>query len=125
MALLSVSDFSEASKLYRIPAPIGANDTAELEGVIDFAEGTFLVLFGTDSETVAADETQLEALKYFTFAQWLRLEMAMRTPIGAGAVQELTQARNSFDDVKFREAWNTSCRLMGDEDNMIVPSINI
>ena len=125
MALLSVDDLTTIAKMYRIPAPVGENDTAELEAVIDGSQAYFLETFSVTEEEVSESDDCMEALKHWTFAQWLRWEMAMRTPIGVGAVQNLTEAQPKFDDVKFRQAWNRACSLMGRDDVMIVPLLNI
>ena len=65
--ITEISDYSETSEFYRIPAPIGAGDTAELTGLINFAEMRFTRIFGSVDFDIPSN---LEALKYFVFSQW-------------------------------------------------------
>lgn len=112
--ILSIEDFVSTNQFYRIPAPTGAADTADIEGCISEAENEFMEVFGV-TEMDIIDE-RLEALKYFTFAFWLRVQATRKTPAGAGAKINFTQSQNYIDEPRRYKAYNRACSIMGRPD---------
>lgn len=110
--ILQVSDFVNTSGFYRIPPPTGGADTADLEGVIAEGENEFCETFNVLPADILGDK--IEALKYFTFAFWLRMQAVRKTPSGAGAKVNFTQSQNHVDTVKRVQAYNRACSIMGD-----------
>ena len=116
-----IADYTEVSKFYRIPAPIGAGDTAELNGIIDFAETKFAETFGSVDFDEAAN---LEALKYFVFAIWCSEIQIKKTPVAPSAKPRYNQADNISDVERFSQAYNHACTLMGRRDLRLIKNFN-
>ena len=114
MSVLATSDFYGASTYYRIPKGAGTADAARLQGVINEAEEQFCEKFAV----VPADITGSikEALKFYTFALWLKTETVQTTPLGTGAKNRLKEADNLFDKERYVTAYNRACKMMNRQD---------
>ena len=119
--ITEISDYSETSEFYRIPAPIGAGDTAELTGLINFAEMRFTRIFGSVDFTKPSN---LEALKYFVFSQWCATIPIKKTPVAPSAKPRYNQAENVYDVERFLNAYNTACELMNRKDLRLIQNFN-
>lgn len=120
--ILQASDFTDTSSFYRIPMPLGVSDAADLDGCIAEGEKEFCETFNVAPADIADDA--LEALKYFTFAFWLRMQGLRKTAAGAGAKINFTQSQNYVDTARRYQAYNRACSLMGREDKKMFKIIN-
>ena len=119
--ITKISDYSETSEFYRIPAPIGAGDTAELNGLINFAEMRFTRTFGSVDFSIPSN---MEALKYFVFSQWCAAIPIKKTPVAPSAKPRYNQAENVYDVERFSKAYNTACELMNRKDFRLIQNFN-
>ena len=119
--ITEISDYSETSEFYRIPAPIGAGDTAELTGLINFAEMRFTRIFGSVDFDISSN---LEALKYFVFSQLCAAMPIKKTPVAPSAKPRYNQAENVYDVERFLKAYNTACELMNRKDFRLIQNFN-
>ena len=119
--ITEISDYTETDKFYRIPVPIGAGDTTELLGILNFAETKFEETFGTTDFNVPAN---VEALKYFSFAIWLSEIPIKKTPVAATSKPRYNQAENIYDRERFEKAYNTACFLMNRKDLRLMSNFN-
>lgn len=121
--ILQVSDFIETTEFYRIPNLQGrAADTADLEGVIAQGERKFCETFAVTPTQITGDA--VEALKFFTFALWLRMQATRKTSAGAGAKVNFTQSQNFIDEPRRYEAYNQACTIMGRNDLKMLKILN-
>lgn len=118
--ILTLDDFVETTEFYRIPRPTGAYDTADLLGIISEGEKEFMETF----ELTEISGTAIEALKYYTFALWLRMQAARKTAAGAGAKINFTQSENHMDWVRRYQAYNMACEMMGRRDKKMLKILN-
>ena len=119
--ITKISDYSETNEFYRIPAPIGAGDTAELTGLINFAEMRFTRTFGSVDFSIPSN---MEALKYFVFSQWCSAVPIKKTPVAPSAKPRYNQAENVYDVERFSKAYNTACDLMDRKDFRLIQNFN-
>jgi len=108
--ILKPSDFYTSDKLYRIPQAVGASQQSELLAAIAEAEYYFLKTFDINPVDITAE--QMEALKYYTFAVWLNLQITAKTASGQGAVNNLKEARNELDRQRLKAAYNHCAEIM-------------
>lgn len=122
MSVLATTDFYNVTDFYRIPKGAGSSDSARLEGVIKEAEAQFCERFGYTAIQITGDVK--EALKFYTFALWLRTNHVQKTPLGTGAKNRLKEADNVFDQGRYVTAFNRCCSLIGREDIRMKPIFN-
>lgn len=112
--MTQASDYTNTREFYRIPKPFGEQESADLDAAISEGERLFADTFG-----VAPSAENVEAVKHFVFANWLRWQTLRKTSAGASAKLEFTQAQNRADETRRVTAWNRACELMGRTDRKI------
>ena len=122
MSVLTTADFYGVSSFYRIPQGAGSSDAARLTGVIQEAEAQFCERFGYVPTQITGDIK--EALKFYTFALWLKVDVLQKTPLGTGAKNRLKEADNIFDKPRYITAFNRCCSLIGRTDLKMKPIFN-
>lgn len=120
--ILTVSDFVNTNKFYRIPAPVGESDRLDIEAAIAESENQFIETFSVRAIDIV--DERIEALKYFTFAFWLRWQATRKTQSGAGAKVNFTQSQNYVDEPRRYQAYNRACTIMGRKDLKMFKIIN-
>lgn len=112
--ILSTADFIDVAKYYGIPALRYPPELTRLTGTIDFSETKFLKVYGLTAATVSASNDLKEALKYFTFAEWLRSEWLAKTPSGASVQKELIKGTPKYDLTREVEARNMAISIINE-----------
>lgn len=112
----------QTTEFYRIPAPVGQQDVADIEGCISEGQNHFCEVFGVKESDITG--SSVEALKYFTFAFWLRMQATRRTPSGAGAKVNFTQSQNYVDEPRRYQAYNRACHIMGRDELKMFKILN-
>lgn len=111
--ITQIADYTaaEVQEFYKIPAPVGAQDTADLQAAIAEGEREF-----ADTFKVEASAENVEAVKFFVFAHWLRWQALRKTSAGAGAKLNFTQSQNYQDQQRSVIAYNRACVIMNRKD---------
>lgn len=109
--MTTVNDYRDNSKFYYVPAGVGSQEVADLTAAIAEGEQKFADLFG-----VAPSEENVEAVKHYVFAYWLRWQSLRKTSAGASAKINFTQSQNHVDTERFVTAYNRACVIMGRTD---------
>lgn len=112
--ILSTTDFIDVAEYYCIPSLKFPHDINRLNGCIKHSEAKFLKEYGYTSAQVSAENDLKEALKYFTFAEWLRSEWLEKTVNGASVRKEQVKGVPSYDLTREVEARNTAIDLIND-----------
>lgn len=115
-----LTDYISTNEFYRIPSPMGGVDEMELLGVISEGERKFADTFG-----VEPNEENADAVRFFVFAFWLKVQSLKKTAQGASAKVRFNQAENHFDTTRYYYAYNRACELMGAKDKKLVRIINV
>jgi len=110
--ILSTTDFIDKAEFYGIPDLRFPKQIARLTSTINFAETKFLIHYSLTTAEINAKSELKEALKYFTFASWLRLEWLEKTPSGASVEREQTKGQPKYDLTREVEALNTCTDLV-------------
>ena len=108
--ILQPSDFYTSDKLYRVPQAVGASQAKRAPCRYRGSRVLFLKTFDIDPVDITAEQT--EALKYYTFAIWLNLQITAKTASGQGAVNNLKEARNEQDRQRLKAAYNHCADIM-------------
>lgn len=124
--ITQVSDYTQTNEFYRIPAPIGSEDTAALMSAIAEGERVFFDTFGFDysqGDPELTDE-QTEALKFVVFSEWLRWQTLRKTSTGIGAKNRFTQSDSHYDQERRVQAWNRACVIMQKPEKKMLKIFN-
>lgn len=81
---------------------------ADLSAAIEEGENEFADTFG-----IMPSEANIEAVKYFVFAFWLKVQAVRKTSAGASAKINFTQSQNVHDSTRRIVAYNRACTIMG------------
>ena len=116
--ILTPADFADAEKYYYIPIRMdivsdkaAEKDIKRLLGVIEFSQEKFCSFFGITETQIETLQKQ-EALKYFTFAEWLKSEYVSKTPQGTGSKPQLVKGTPTYDIQKYVNSMNFAIRTM-------------
>lgn len=109
--ITQVSDYIDTAEFYRIPCPVGGQEKADLEAAIAEGERLFSDTFG-----VEPDGGNVEAVKFFVFAFWLKSQVLRKTSAGASARLNFTQSANEYDQTRRVVAYNRACVMMKRDD---------
>lgn len=112
--ILALTDFINQPKFYGIPdlRADRPSDANKLNASIDFAERKFLSEYNLTSAVVSASNDLKEALKYYTFAEWLRAEWLLRTPSGASVEKTQIKGTPKYDLTREVQAKNMAIDLI-------------
>ena len=126
--ILTPTDFIDVNAYYRIPDMKLDAQKKPLLGVINYSEVKFLMLYDL-AVTDITDSTDLkEALKYFTFAEWLRSQMLEKTVNGASVQKTQVKGTPNFDITRETESRNMAIKLInkatGSEYSELKPFVN-
>lgn len=108
--ILQETDFYNSDKLYRIPQAVADSQKRELLAAIAEAEYYFLKTFDIVPADITAEQT--EALKYYTFAIWLNLQVTTKTASGQGAANNFKEASREQDRQRLKAAYNHCAEIM-------------
>lgn len=126
--ILSISDFNNVEAYYCIPDVRFDEQKLPLNGVINYAEVKFLLEYNLSFVEVQGDSDLKEALKYFTFAEWLRSQMLEKTTNGASVQKQQVKGNPVFDITREVESRNMAIKLInkatGSNYAELVPFIN-
>lgn len=114
-----VADYIDTNEFYRIPKPIGESERLDIEAAIAEGERSFYDTFG-----IAPNDDNLEAVKFFVFAFWLRIQSLRKTSAGASAKLNFTQSQNYADQTRRVTAYNRACEMMQRKDLKLIKIIN-
>lgn len=119
MSVLSTTDFIDVDQYYGIPNLRFDSQVNPLTSCINFSQVKFLQEYSlTEAELV--DEIK-EALKYYTFAEWLRAEWLKKTPSGASVQKKQLKGQPVYDITREVEARNMCIRILNDNLDLDTP----
>ena len=105
--ILSSTDFVEVEKLYYIPTLKNYPERVViLNGVIDVSQLQFLKQYALTVAEVTASTELKEALKYFTFAKWIRTQWLEATQVGASVRKEQIKGVPTYDSTREVDSLN-------------------
>ncbi len=121
--ILTQTDFIDKAKYYGIPALKFAPELLRLNSCIDFSQAKFIRVYNLTEAAIIASEELKEALKYFTFAEWIRSEWLAKTPVGASVQKEQVRGIPKYDTTREIEARNMAIDIINEvfADELEVP----
>lgn len=112
--ILAQTDFIDKAKYYGIPALRSAPELTRLNSCIDFSQAKFILLYCLTEAQISASADLKEALKYFTFAEWIRSEWLAKTPVGASVQKEQVRGIPKYDVTREVEARNMAIDIINE-----------
>lgn len=110
--ILTPADLMVEDTFYYVPIRSDmARDVARLQGVITLAEVNFCNHFEVVDTDITGVE-KLEALKYWTFAEWAKAERFRKTQTGPAVDPTLIKGQPVYDLAREVECRNTAITFM-------------
>jgi hypothetical protein len=126
--ILTTADFTDVDAYYNIPDLKLDTQKKPLKGIINFAEIKFLIDYNLAVTEITSSTDLKEALKYFTFAEWLRSQMLEKTVNGASVQKTQVKGTPQFDITREINSRNMAIRLInkvtGSAWAELVPFVN-
>lgn len=121
--ILTQTDFIDKAKYYGIPALKFAPELLRLNSCIDFSQSKFIRMYNLTEAEISASNELKEALKYFTFAEWIRSEWLAKTPVGASVQKKQDRGIPKYDTTREIEARNMAIDIINEVfvDELEVP----
>ena len=110
--ILTPADFINVDKYYNIPDLKIDAQKKPLIGVINYSEVKFLMQYSLSVSEINESADLLEALKYFTFAEWLRTQMLEKTANGASVQKTQVKGVPNFDITREMNSRNMAINLI-------------
>lgn len=110
--ILGTTDFIDVAEYFCIPSLRFPHDINRLNGCIKHSEAKFIFKYGFTVKEISDSNTLKDALKYFTFAEWLRSEWLEKTGNGASVQKEQVKGQPKYDLTREVEARNTAIDLI-------------
>lgn len=126
--ILTTADFIDVDAFYCIPDMKLDTQKKPLKGIINYSEIRFLSDYELSVVEITASSDLKEALKYYTFAEWLRAQMLEKTANGASVQKTQVKGSPQFDITREMNSRNMAIDLInkatGSAHAKLMPFVN-